>query len=432
MTVTVDKTLPKTPRDRRWLRIAGPFAALFALIIGTLIVHAIEQPDPDDAAYLSPESVDGIGSGVLAARLLNRGVTIERKTTTTSAITAVSVGGTDATLFVTTPGLVELDRLSTPGTLRPGTRVVVVAPPAEALQAAAWPVAVSGTRWTTEVTDPDCADLQATVAGPAAVHHVSFTPQTPSSCYDSSLITVVTGGVTVTFVGAADPFRNDRIDEHGNSALAVGLLAKASRVVWLDVHQRETPPTFSSPPTREATPEPEFTESSGAPTATFTPGDSDDDPVEEPEQAQQDEPNPLSEAFPSAVWATIVLLALMLLALALAAARRLGAPVSEPLPSRVPANETMLGHARLYQKARARSASLDILREAARRRLTEHLGLPPGATITDIAEHAGYEVDDVREILAGVHPDDDDELIAAAIAVQDLVREITGFEGEQP
>ncbi len=92
----------------------------------------------------------------------------------------------------------------------------------------------------------------------------------------------------------------------------------------------------------------------------------------------------------------------------------------------------MLGHARLYQRAKARDESLDILRAAARRRLIAHLGLPPAATNADIAEAAGYEADDVEEILAGFHPENDAELVSAATAVQNLVREITGFEGDQP
>ncbi|GAA4608647.1 hypothetical protein BJY16_006946 [Actinoplanes octamycinicus] len=423
------EVVPKPQRDRRWLRVAIPFLVLFTLLTGTLIAHAIEQPDPEDAAYLSPISGEGIGSAVLAGRLRERGVTVVRETTSTEALRELWSSRDGATLFLSTPGLVDLGKVSDFGDLPPGTRVVVAAPPAAALRSSNWPVAVSGSRWTTAVTEPGCTDPVATAAGPAAVHNLRFAPETASNCYDDSLMTVITGGVTVTFVGAADPFRNDRIDEHGNNALAVGLLAQTARVVWLDAHQREVPPAFSPPP-KSKKPEPRRSTSTAQPTDTDQPDET--EPVDEPTQAQQDEPNPLAEAFPPAFWATLALLALVLLALAVAAARRLGTPVAEPLPSRVPANETMLGHAQLYQRARARTASLDVLRAAARRRLTEHLGLPPDATITDIAEHAGYETDDVREILAGVHPDDDDELIAAAIAVQDLVREITGFEGDQP
>ncbi|BCJ39572.1 hypothetical protein GCM10010168_92490 [Actinoplanes ianthinogenes] len=422
--------VPKPKRDRRWLRVAIPFLVLFALVTGTLIVHAVEQPDADDAAFLSPISDAGIGSSTLADQLRNRGVSVKRETVTTEAIRELWSDNQLATLFVTTPELVDLRRLSEFGALPPGTRVVVVAPTEQALRRSRWPVVVGGTRWTTAVTGPDCAVPVATQAGPAAVHQVWFLPETVSNCYDDSLLTVSSAGVVVTFVGAADPFRNDRIAEHGNNALAVGLLSQEPRVVWLDMHQAEVLPTFSPPPTSKQTRTPR-SPSTATPTESGSPFPTYDEP-DAPDQAQQDEPNPLAEAFPPAFWATLALLALVLLALAVAAARRLGAPVAEPLPSRVPANETMLGHARLYQRARAREASLDVLRAAARRRIAEHLGLPPDATITDLAEHAGYDPDDVREILAGVHPDDDDELIAAAIAVQDLVREITGFEGDQP
>ncbi|WIM93225.1 DUF4350 domain-containing protein [Actinoplanes oblitus] len=434
MTATASDVRPeavaKPPRDRRWLRLAIPFLALLVLLTGTVIVHAVEQPDPDDATFLSPVSDAGIGSAVLAGRLRDGGVTVQRVTTTTDALRKLWSDDQPATLFVSTPGLVDLRRLSGSGAMPTGTRVVVVAPTGQALRSSSWPVAVAGSRWTTAVTDPGCADPLAGRAGPAAVRHVWFAPRLASNCYDDSLVTVSSHGVLVTLVGAADPFRNDRIAEHGNNALAVGLLSQSARVVWLDAHQREVPPTFSPPP-RRTTEVPTPSESASR-TATFDPDDYYDDPDEQPTEAGQQKPNPLAEAFPPAFWATLVLLALVLLAFAIAAARRLGTPVAEPLPSRVPANETMLGHARLYQRARARDASLDVLRAAARRRITEHLGLPPEATITDIAEHAGLQTDDVREILAGLHPDDDDELIAAAIAVQDLVREITGFEGDQP
>ena len=48
-------------------------------------------------------------------------------------------------------------------------------------------------------------------------------------------------------VGATDPFRNDRLDEHDNSAFAAGLLAARPRLVWLDLHERYEPPTAPRP-----------------------------------------------------------------------------------------------------------------------------------------------------------------------------------------
>ncbi len=54
-------------RDRRWKRVVIPFAVLFAVVTGTLVVHAIETPDQDDADYLSPVSEAGPCSPVSCA-----------------------------------------------------------------------------------------------------------------------------------------------------------------------------------------------------------------------------------------------------------------------------------------------------------------------------------------------------------------------------
>ncbi|MFI1991908.1 DUF4350 domain-containing protein [Actinoplanes sp. NPDC020271] len=419
----------KVKRDRRWMRVVIPFAALFVLIVGTLVVHAIERPDQDDSDYLSPVSQAGVGSSVLAGELRERGVTVVRETSSEAALSAVRDG--DATLLITTPELADMDQLTASSALPGGTRIVVVGPDAAAIARTNWPVEVTGERWATGVVAPACTDPIAHAAGTAAVGGRWYGPAGAATCYDGAVQSLGWGSSTVTLVGAPDPFRNDRIDEHGNRALAVGLLAQKSRVVWLDVHQREVQPQLSSPPTTEPT-EPRATR----PTARETPEET--STARPPagsgsgsDGQDESEPDPLAEAFPPAVWASIALLALALLAVAIAAARRLGTPVAEPLPSRVPSNETMLGHARLYQRAQARDESLDILRAAAQRRLIAHLGLAAGATIDQIAEAAGYEVDDVREILADFHPENDAELVSAANAVQNLVREITGFEGDQ-
>jgi hypothetical protein len=390
-------------RSKRWLRVAVPFAAFFAVIAGTLIVHAIETPDPGDAAFLAPDSDDGIGASALAARIRARGVTINRVTSSDDALAAVASGS--ATLLVTTPGLVDTDKLSA---LPVGTRVVLVAPARVALARSGWPIDVTGNRWAPATADPGCDDATVTAAGPAGVRDLTYAPA-DDACYDGALVTVAYRGSTITAVGAADPFRNDRIAEHGNAALATGLLSATKQLVWLDVHEREKPPPAPSrPPTTRPTPPP---------------------PQDGGGQSEAKGPNPLAEAFPPSLWATLGLLALALLALAFAAARRLGTPVPEPLPSRVPAFETVLGHARLYQRAGARGESLDILRAAARRRIAEHLGLPAGASIDDIAAAAGFDVAAIHQILGPSDPENDDELVTAAAAVHALEREI---KGEQP
>ncbi|BEL04956.1 hypothetical protein Q0Z83_031470 [Actinoplanes sichuanensis] len=434
---------------RRWMRAAIPFAVLTTLISGTLIVHAVETPDDDDPAYLNPQQVQGISGGTLAERLRARGITVARAVSTEEAVDLLR--DDPVTVFVATPDLADLTGLRN---LPAGSHLVAVNPSASALLRSGWPAEVSRTYWNTGVADPICGDQIAVAAGPAAVRKTEYVVTRGGVCYNGALATFPVNRYTVTVVGSPDPFRDDRIAEHGNAALAVGLLAQHEQVIWLDVHERDRP-TPTTPPTRVTdepqgfTPTPGGTESyepwengEGGPGG---PGGEGDRPGDGQGQADgngqgqgqgQGGPSddPLLQSLPPALLATLLLLALILIALAAAAARRLGTPVAEPLPSRVPANETMLGHARLYQRARAREASLDILRTNARRRLTTHLGLPPDADSEQIAAHAGLPVRYVRDILDGDAPDSNADLVEAATLLQRLVRDVTTpppVEGEQ-
>ncbi|SDS96627.1 DUF4350 domain-containing protein [Actinoplanes derwentensis] len=422
---------------KRWTRVAIPFATLTALITGTLIVHAIQTPDADDPAFLAPDRVHDISGGTLAERLRAQGIQVDRATSTEDAITAAGTGPA-VTLFLPTPDLADLTRVRG---LPAGTRVVAVNPSDGALRRSNWPVETAGSQWTTRVTVPGCADPLAVAAGPAAVLRTAYQPQEDATvCYAGAMVTMrVDDTYTVTVVGSPDPFRDDRISEHGNAALAVGLLSQRDRVVWLDVHERDRPVPSSPPPTYETPPPPAATGPGEGRPQEGAPGEpGDGTPTGTPtgtSGARGPEKNPLFQAFPPALWATLALLALILIALAAAAARRLGTPVAEPLPSRVPANETMLGHARLYQRARARQESLDILVAAARRRLTRHLGLPPDAPVEDIAAHAGLPVRYVRDILDGEPPRSNADMVESAALLQALVDTVTAsrhhHEGEQ-
>jgi hypothetical protein len=66
---------------------------------------------------------------------------------------------------------------------------------------------------------------------------------------------------------------------------------------------------------------------------------------------------------------------------------------------------------------------------AARTRLIEHFGLPPGTTVEELARHVaertGQPENQVRHILGGGVEDSDEELARAASEVQRIVREVT-------
>jgi uncharacterized protein DUF4350 len=433
---------------KRWLRLALPFAAVLSLVTVTVTIHVRQQPDPSDAAYLSPVSDDGIGSAALAARLTERGVVVDRRTSTPEALAAA---GSDSVLFVTAPSLVYPDylRLLSGNSWAP---VVLVAPDAAVLEQAGLSVPVSGPRWTAAAPDSGCG--QGFAAQRAAVLRYSYgdPAEVVGRCFRGGVLELRNGGTDVTVVGAADPFRNDRLAEHDNAALALALLGRTGRVVWLDLHEAEQPPPVEANPGPTADPEAEAEApeqgseqqpgEEGEPGVGGEPGGQTADPQAGGEPGQQDHQDqqqddggnpvtdsPLARAFPPAVWATLLLLVLAGIALALASGRRLGAPVAEPLPVRVRAAETVRGLGGLYRRARARDASLATVQAAARRRLAEHFGLPPDSTLDDVAEqvsgYTGRPVHEMRALLGGGVEDNDADLAAAATVVQDLVRHIT-------
>jgi hypothetical protein len=411
-------TRVRTRKSRRWIRAVLPLAVVLALTAFTVIVHIVQQSDPTDRDFLSPVSTAGVGSATLAGQLRARGVTIDRETATLSAYAAISDG--PATLFVPTPGLVYPDYLGLLRSVPAGTHVVIVAPQPAALSYAGLEVAVAGPRWTAAAVASGCA------GGTAAVLRWRY--RAPGrSCYAGGVLELRDNGATMTLVGAPDPFRNDRLAEHHNAALSVGLLARAPRVVWLDLHDHERPPDDPIPAQdetapREGTPTPR----GESPTDEGRPGDGGDQGggdrgQGDPEDGGTASPSDDRQVFPPAVWATLALLALAAIALAAAHARRLGAPVAEPLPVRVRAAETVRGLGSLYRRARADESSLATIQAAARRRLAAHFDCSPDEIAVRAAAVTGQPADDVERLLT----ETDGDVTSTAAAVQDLVRHIT-------
>lgn len=443
-------------RSRRWLRVAVPFAAVAALVAVTVTAREIQDPDPGDASYLSPVSSTGDGSSRLTELLRASGITVERVTDVKAALASAS-SGTPVTLFVTTPTMLQPTSLRTALRLPGTTRLVLVMPGTNVLADGDLPVRVAADRWTAAVAPPQCADRVATAAGPAAVDRERYAPYgnsgdaIRSSCYRGAVVDVRATGAAVTLVGATDPFRNDRIAEHGNAALATGLLSGTPRVIWLDLHENEvveepSVAPLSPEPSRTAQrPQPPTGTVRPEPTPTFSP---EPGPTDETEAEAPDEPNPLWHAFPPTFWAIVVLLIIAALLFAVASARRFGRPVSEPLPVRVRATETVHGRGALYRGARARSTALDVLRTAARQRIVEALGLPPTVRtddlVTAVVARTGRDPDEIRTLftvpdrsavlreheheqrIVAVEPVNDRELVDAAVALQQLLHEITG------
>lgn len=426
--------LPKPRRrGRRWLRLVVPYAVVVVLLLVSVVAYAIEEPDPKDTDYLSPVSSADVGSGELQRLLRERGIRIERQTSTAEALRSAHRG--DATLFVTTPDLLHSFHLRMLKLMPPSTPVVLVRPGGDTLSRGLLPARIADHRWASTTAEPGCGYRPAADAGRAGVLRTRYASAGAplDRCYEGSLLRVRHHSTSLTLVGAADPFRNDRIGEYGNSRLAVGLLSGKPRLVWLDVRGEEAGPKVLDGTGLDESPAPADL-GRGSPDPDFPVPDPDGTDPGTPELGQpesndgNDGPSTF-DLFPATAWTVLALLAVAAVLAAAARARRLGAPVPEPLPVLVPTAETVTGRGRLYERSRDRGAALAVLRRAARDRITHALDLPPDADrdvlIAALGPHAGVE------LLFEPEPETDEELVRLAAAIDALVETVTRIpEGE--
>ncbi|MEH1017147.1 DUF4350 domain-containing protein [Micromonospora sp. CPCC 206060] len=399
----------RTVRWRRWHRAAVPFLLLVLFYVVTGVAHAVQEPDLDEPGTLSPVGNGPDGSARLAGLLNANGVAVRVVTSSGQARTALDdLDGQPATVFVPAPDFLDPRFLNRVAGRYPGTRVVLVRPDGGTAFVAGF---LSGpSRWAARTVAPDCGADVAVDAGRAAVLRSRYTvdPRTRTEavldCYGGGLVAHRMRGTEFVVVGATDPFRNSRIDEVGNSELAVGLLSRDRQVIWVDLHRPEPGPTMPPPP---PPPAPDY---------------------RQPERSGNDS-NPMWAAFPPVLWAGLVLLGILAVLVAVVRGRRLGPPVAEPLPVAVPATELVVGWGRLYQRSRARAGTLDALRAAAVRRITHRLD-PTGVLPDDealaaaVAVHLGVPVEQVRAVLHPEPPTSDDELTSAVAGLDALAAAI--------
>ncbi|SCG49788.1 DUF4350 domain-containing protein [Micromonospora humi] len=410
---------------RRWPRILIPLGLGLLLVVTTLVLHEVDQPDADERGFLSPVATDDDGGSRLAEALAAQGVSASRATDTAAALR--TAGATPSTLFVPAPELLRPDSLAVLTALPPGSRLVLVEPSRRALVELGAPAEPTDRRWAARALPPDadeasCRLPEAVRAGTAAVDRQRYAgPDRADRCYGGALLRIP-GGTEIVLVGASDPFRNDRIDEWGNRALATGLLGSGGRpVVWLDLPAPEPEPTRPSPsPTREV-------EGAPAPSGTAQARPERTDPPPGVD-------NPLWGAFPTWFWAILAQLAVAGLLVVLWRARRLGPPVAEPLPVAVRSAETVRGRARLYRRAGARDTVAATLRDAALGRILPRLNLPPDTPDEEVAVRVaagtGGDPERVAELLHGPAPDNDRELLELARELDTLTRTLAPHPSE--
>lgn len=403
------RTMAGRPRRRRrWHRAAVPFGVLALLYLITGVAHAVEEPDFDEPGTLSPTGNGPDGSSRLAGMLAARGVTVTRVTSSAEALTAVADADADGpvTVFVPAPDLIRLDNLARIAEEYDDIRLVLVRPGFTLTMATG--VGGGQSRWASKTVGPACANDLANSAGPATVlrSRYALPPDAPGyRCYQGGLVGIVDEDIDLVLVGATDPFRNSRIGDAGNAALATGLLSRDRRVVWLDVHARELVPGQKPKLPRWK--------------------------YQQPDRGADVGGNPLWTAFPPVLWAALLTLFVLGVLVAAVRGRRLGPPVAEPLPVLVPATETITGRGRLYRRGKAREAALEALRVAAVRRLRQAVDPTGAATaqvddafVAQIATRSGLPPAAVAAILRPAPPENDRELAEAVERLDGLVHAV--------
>ncbi|QSB15959.1 DUF4350 domain-containing protein [Natronosporangium hydrolyticum] len=398
---------------RRWYRLAIPAAVFASLVVATLVAWSAETPSLADPQVLTPTGAGPDGSSQLAERLAAEGVRVEFVTDRGEADTALRRDGA-AVLFVPKPTIEAAQLVRTQYWRAEGDRVVLVAPSPAELWWSGLPARYQPSRWAARAAPPECEVPEAVAAGPAAVERRRYSAPDPAGiCYGGGLVRVGDSGSEAFVVGASDPFRNDRIDEAGNQRLALELLTGRDRVIWFDALAAE--PAEAPPPA---------------------------DPESEPEPRSRGELDRsggnafagLVNGYPAGVLAGLTLALLLAVLVAVARARRLGAPVREPLPVSVPAVEAVVGRGRLYHRSRGRAAALRTLQAAAVERLARGLGLPSAperaAVVAAVSAHCGMSSAEVERRLYGPAPASDEELTSAVAAVDELVATVAPRAGD--
>jgi hypothetical protein len=339
--------------------------------------------------FLDPDAYDDAGSKAAAQLLRGQGIDVIRVTSTDAAVDALA-GPTDATLLIAVPDLLQPPQVQALTQAAPESVVLVAPSNPVAIDGFTSATAGSSAQVATDVVDervsaPACTWPVAARAGSADAGGALYGVEgqqasvTVQACYPSGDLASVLrleGQSALTFVGDPRVLQNDRLAREGNASLALGTLGEHPRVVWYL-------PSYA-----------------------------------ELAAGQQS----FLDLAPQ--WVPWVALQLVVVVLCLAAwrIRRVGPVVAEPLPSVVPATETVEGRGRLYRSIGARDRAAAALRAGTCERLGRRLGLPRTASPTtiadDVANRTGRDPQLVRALLAGPTPSDD---VALARLGQDLI-----------
>lgn len=357
------------------------------IVLGMLAVTAVAVlsaalTGPRPGGRMDPASTSPAGAHALVALLRERGVEV----VVAAHVEDVERAARPDSLLLTaethyTRGEELLRRLAAV----PGDRLVVE--PTAAVRAALAPGVRAGPALLPD-GEPGCDLREAISAGVALLGAGdAYEPAEGRElvrCYGGTLARYRTDGRTVTVAGSAEFLTNGGLLTEGNAALALNLTGARPRLIWYAPQRRE-----------------------GDPAAEGT----------------------VTDLIPQAVGWVVLQLGVVVLLLALWKGRRLGPLVAERLPVVVRASETVEGRARLYRSRRARDQAGEALRTATLQRIAPRLGLgarpAPTAVLTAVAQRCGADPNTLSHILFGAAPATDDDLVALAVALDDIERKVT-------
>lgn len=384
---------------RRWWRRAWIWFALAALLV-LIALPSILRQDPVSRP-LGPDSARPDGGRAVARVLSGHGITVHPATSLPEALSLAAEHPEAPVLFHDPAGYLPAEGLERLATEVSPRRRVLVEPTPDILRALApgveqdgqvpqgdplaageqcrWPAglearSVTAGGWAYRAPQDAFRCFPAPVADPEGTDG----PETTGDAGAVHAAVVTSDGTTV--LGHRGMLANAGAGEEGHPVLSLWTLGRAQDVVWYL-------PSLADVPADGGTPTPDR----------LLPG----------------------WVRPAGAWAVVCLVVLMLWR-----GRRHGPLAVEPLPVIVPASETAVGRARLYERSGQYRAAARTLRSATLTRLTAALRLGPGApveaVVAAVSRATGHppggvatalEVDDVGSGRA---------LVAVARALQDL------------
>lgn len=352
----------------------GVVALIVLVAVAVLVVVVVGRGSRSTGGYLSTTSAAGDGSLAITRLLQHRGTTVRE----TDVRADVSAGDG---VVVLSPASYSGAQLRTLAQTTSGP-LILLSPDSSSLRALDIEVtADQPTPPTTGADDhvdvePGCDLRAASLAGPVRFDATAtrYAGADVTRCYGGRVLSA--GRVQV--LSDLTLLTNDRLADTGAAALDLNLLGTTASLTWLR-------------------PGADAGGASGSVWDALPPGSG---------------------------WAVLWAVAVGAL-LVLWRGRRLGAPVSEPLPVVVRASEVVRGRGRLYARAQARDRAAWLLRDATVRRSRQRLGLPSGtapavverAVRTELGRHGGALPPGV---LTGTAPTDDAGLVALAGALADV------------